>query len=96
MFTGDTRQHVFNSNASSAMSPGSIDRVFPVRSAVSIDPAATPGPRYESNDGFPGMNLSMNSTIAERRQMAQKHSETLRHPSVLIRRQKIINIRNVK
>ncbi|KIW41436.1 uncharacterized protein PV06_06997 [Exophiala oligosperma] len=38
----------------SALSPGSIDRVFPVRSAVTIDPTATPLPRGEQGSGFPG------------------------------------------
>ncbi|KIV82878.1 hypothetical protein PV11_04945 [Exophiala sideris] len=50
----------------SALSPRSIDRVFPIRSAVSIDPTATPMPRGESGSGFPGMRPvagSRNSTI---------------------------------
>ena len=37
------------------LSPGSIDRVFPIRSAVSIDPASTPMPRNETSAGYIGM-----------------------------------------
>ncbi|EXJ76324.1 uncharacterized protein A1O5_00832 [Cladophialophora psammophila CBS 110553] len=39
----------------STLSPGSINRVFPVRSTVSIDPVATPMPRMDSTSGFPEM-----------------------------------------
>jgi light-regulated signal transduction histidine kinase (bacteriophytochrome)/CheY-like chemotaxis protein len=38
------------------MSPSSINRVFPIRSAVSIDPAATPMIQNEPATGFPGFN----------------------------------------
>jgi light-regulated signal transduction histidine kinase (bacteriophytochrome)/CheY-like chemotaxis protein len=72
MFTGLTQQPTvsqsINGNASPTMSPGTIDRVFPVRSVVSMDPTATPAPRLEISDGFPGMNLHIDSGIAERRQ----------------------------
>ena len=51
----------------SVMSPGSIDRVFPIRSAVSIDPNATPMARGESSDGFPGMDGASNAAFASRR-----------------------------
>lgn len=40
------------------MSPTSINRVFPVRSAVSIDPTATPMIQHDSSTGFPGFNLA--------------------------------------
>ena len=36
------------------LSPNVHDRVFPVRSVVSVDPSSTP--RYELADSFPGMN----------------------------------------
>ncbi|KAK5412745.1 hypothetical protein LTR06_005716 [Exophiala xenobiotica] len=42
-------------DAHSNLSPGSVDRVFPIRSAVTIDPTATPMPRGETGSGFPGM-----------------------------------------
>ncbi len=54
----------------SALSPGSIDRVFPIRSAVSIDPNATPMSRQESTDGFPGLRLD-DSSIASRREASR-------------------------
>jgi light-regulated signal transduction histidine kinase (bacteriophytochrome)/CheY-like chemotaxis protein len=83
MFTGLSQQPTVsqsrNGNASPTMSPGTIDRVFPVRSVVSIDPTATPAPRLESSEGFPGMDLHMDSGIAERR---QRTSETARQSSV--------------
>ncbi|EXJ93205.1 hypothetical protein A1O3_01762 [Capronia epimyces CBS 606.96] len=40
------------------MSPGSINRVFPVRSAVSIDPIVTPRPRGDTESSFPDMTLA--------------------------------------
>lgn len=49
------------------ISPGSIDRVFPIRSAVSIDPSATPMPKPESINEYPGMSLGIEGTIAARR-----------------------------
>ena len=53
---------------SSALSPGSIDRVFPIRSVVSVDPHATPMVRQESGDEFPDLRLSHDSGIAARRE----------------------------
>ncbi|EXJ91402.1 hypothetical protein A1O1_04514 [Capronia coronata CBS 617.96] len=72
MFTG--RSDVPPSLARSArpdghdppMSPGSINRVFPIRSAVSIDPAATPLPRGEDGSGFPGMRLPSGGRTTDR------------------------------
>lgn len=49
------------------ISPGSIDRVFPIRSAVSIDPSATPMTRYEYSDGYPGMSLAGEGIPTSRR-----------------------------
>lgn len=40
------------------MSPSSINRVFPIRSTVSIDPSATPLIHTEPSTGFPGFNLA--------------------------------------
>lgn len=83
MFTGLSQQPApsqsRNGHPSPTMSPGTIDRVFPVRSVVSIDSTATPAPRTESSEGFPGMELHMNSGIAERR---QRTSDTTRQASV--------------
>jgi light-regulated signal transduction histidine kinase (bacteriophytochrome)/CheY-like chemotaxis protein len=82
VFTGLSQQPApSSSSASSALSPGSIDRLFPVRSAVSVDPTATLTPRHETSDGFPGMVLDMSSSIAERRQTSQRQSGS-RNPSV--------------
>ena len=41
------------------MSPLATDRVFPIRSVVSVDPAPTSKPRFDTTagDGFPGMSL---------------------------------------
>ncbi len=50
--------------AKATLSPGSIDRVFPIRSAVSIDPAATPMPRVESSGGYPGMRSATGSRMS--------------------------------
>lgn len=50
----------------SALSPKVADRVFPVRSVVSVDPTATPMPRGEGGDGFP--DVSLNGGIESRRQ----------------------------
>ena len=52
-------------------SPGTIDRVFPIRSAVSIDPTATPMARDESGDGFPGMRIPSDAGIAGRRETSR-------------------------
>ncbi|OCT46390.1 phytochrome-like histidine kinase PHY1p [Cladophialophora carrionii] len=49
------------------LSPGSIDRVFPARSAISIDPVATPMPRMDSSSGYPGMSVAA-------RQRASSHT----------------------
>ncbi len=46
---------VGSDNKMSTMSPGSIDRVFPIRSAVSIDPLANPRPQTDPSVGYPGM-----------------------------------------
>ncbi|OAP61981.1 hypothetical protein AYL99_04184 [Fonsecaea erecta] len=48
------------------LSPGSINRVFPVRSTVSIDPVATPMPRMDLGGGYPGMRPPTGSRNASR------------------------------
>ncbi|MCJ1395652.1 Light-sensor Protein kinase [Xylographa bjoerkii] len=54
-----------------ALSPGATDRVFPMRSVVSVDPTPTPlftpAPQSESRgDGFPGMVLPIDPMPARR------------------------------
>lgn len=70
------------------LSPAANDRVFPIRSVVSVDPTPTPSHRSEgSNGGYFGYNaaqsrrysvasLSDTSTSARGRQPADTHSET--------------------
>ncbi|KAK5077969.1 hypothetical protein LTR64_003627 [Lithohypha guttulata] len=68
MFTGlSNKDTPPPSSPGRVVSPGSIDRVFPIRSAVSIDPNATPMSRSESGEGYPGMNLGIEGTLAMRR-----------------------------
>lgn len=61
------------------MSSSITDRVFPVRSAISVDPELTPRVRPEgyTGDGFPGMEISesaSDSGIAKRRPQLNRHS----------------------
>lgn len=45
------------------MSPSATDRVFPIRSVVSVDPSQTPASRVENGeDGFPGIGMARRST----------------------------------
>ena len=61
------------------MSSSITDRVFPVRSAISVDPELTPRVRLEgyTGDGFPGMEISesaSDSGIAKRWPQSNRHS----------------------
>lgn len=59
------------------LSPSVTDRVYPMRSVVSVDPTSTPSIRPEGcgGDGFPGMVLPNNSAnITERRTERRQHS----------------------
>ncbi|KAL8654255.1 MAG: hypothetical protein Q9226_003505 [Calogaya cf. arnoldii] len=50
---------------SSFMGTSADDRVFPMRSLVSVDPSQTPTPRSEQgDDGFPGMVLPRRTTAS--------------------------------
>ena len=51
------------------MSPSATDRVFPIRSVVSVDPTPTPKPRIDTTggDGFPGMSLPSSNTDESKR-----------------------------
>ena len=79
MFTGFSSQDPPAVSASQGfghvISPGSIDRVFPIRSAESIDPMATPMSRSESGDGYPGMTLGGEGTLAARRAQAENRDK---------------------
>ncbi|KAI4263111.1 MAG: hypothetical protein L6R42_001734 [Xanthoria sp. 1 TBL-2021] len=63
---------------SSFMGTSAEDRVFPMRSVVSVDPTQTPVPRSEKgNDGFPGMALPRRSTansVGETIPRSRRHS----------------------
>lgn len=52
------------------MSPSASDRVFPIRSVVSVDPTPTPKPRTDAigGDGFPGMSLPSSTTSEYKRE----------------------------
>ncbi|KAL9604655.1 MAG: hypothetical protein Q9219_000375 [cf. Caloplaca sp. 3 TL-2023] len=62
------------------MSPSVTDRVFPIRSVVSVDPTQTPLARVEnSEDGFPGMSIPRRSTTRSydgSRSNSRRHSMT--------------------
>ncbi|KAL8940196.1 MAG: hypothetical protein Q9216_002947 [Gyalolechia sp. 2 TL-2023] len=59
------------------MSPSITDRVFPVKSVISVDPSQTPSARSEQNDdGFPGMVLPRRNTV---RSTAESISSSRRH-----------------
>jgi light-regulated signal transduction histidine kinase (bacteriophytochrome) len=62
--------------ADSTFSPGTVDRVFPIRSVVSVDSNATPMPRAEGDDHFPGMNLGLEGNLAARRGIVQRETRT--------------------
>ncbi|KAL8767085.1 MAG: hypothetical protein Q9209_006312 [Squamulea sp. 1 TL-2023] len=65
---------------SSVMSPSAEDRVFPIRSVVSVDPNQTPVPRSEHGDeGFPGMALPRRCTagsVGESNPRSRRHSSS--------------------
>ncbi|KIW29944.1 uncharacterized protein PV07_05728 [Cladophialophora immunda] len=63
------------------LSPGSINRVFPVRSTVSIDPVATPMPRMDLAGGYPGMRPPTGSRTASRSILGRVSTST-RHASI--------------
>ncbi|KAI4112638.1 MAG: hypothetical protein LQ345_006242 [Seirophora villosa] len=59
------------------MSPSANDRVFPIRSVVSVDPSQTPAPRSENiEDGFPGMSASRRTTVGS---TSESLSQSRRH-----------------
>lgn len=47
-----------------------MDRVFPIRSVVSVDPTSTPRPRIDTTvgDGFPGMSVPSSTTSESKRE----------------------------
>ena len=69
--TGQT-QEPFSSSPTSAspfapLSPSAQDRVFPIRSVVSVDPNATPSIRSDTLDSFPGLSHASSSTTTLKR-----------------------------
>ena len=60
----------------SPFSPGAVDRVFPIRSMVSVDSTATPMPRGEGEDHFPGMKLGLEGGRVARRGINLKESRS--------------------
>ena len=64
------------------LSPTATDRVFPIRSVISVDPTATPKAKQEasSEDGFPGMALP--SSVASDGKISTCPSSNSRDPSV--------------
>lgn len=68
------------------MSSSSTDRVFPIRSVISVDPTPTPRSRLQGHtgDGFQGLEISdsaSDSSISQRQRPSLPHSTTssLRH-----------------
>ena len=58
----------------SSFSPGTVDRVFPIRSVVSVDSNATPMPRGEEEEHFPGMKMGLEGELATKRGFSQTDS----------------------
>lgn len=90
MFTGRSDRELDASGSdyagrhdlSLAKSPDSVDRVFPIRSAISIDPVATPLPRRDSSGGFPGMRPVLGSRGLSRSLLEGRAKPTPRAMSV--------------
>ncbi|KIX98344.1 uncharacterized protein Z520_05645 [Fonsecaea multimorphosa CBS 102226] len=84
MFTGrsDTEPLVSPSPSAKSddsrltLSPASINRVFPVRSTVSIDPVATPIPRVDLGGDYPGMRPPTRPRNASRPIMGRMSTST--------------------
>lgn len=57
------------------MSPAATDRVFPIRSVISVDPNPTPKARVDSNTGdyFQGMSFPDPNTVTSDRQGGRRH-----------------------
>ncbi|KAL8991687.1 MAG: hypothetical protein Q9169_007746 [Polycauliona sp. 2 TL-2023] len=75
-----TNSSPFSSSVSEAsfMGTSAGDRVFPMRSVVSVDPTQTPVPRSEQGeDGFPGMALprrGTTSSVGDANPRSRRHS----------------------
>ncbi|MCJ1400557.1 Light-sensor Protein kinase [Xylographa trunciseda] len=75
----DTQLPSSQDESRGTLSPGATDRVFPMRSLVSVDPTPTPlftpAPRSESRgDGFPGMVVPADSIPARRQPGSRRQS----------------------
>ncbi|KAL8832284.1 MAG: hypothetical protein Q9170_004941 [Blastenia crenularia] len=72
-----SNSNISRSTDSPLMSPSITDRVFPVRSVVSVDPSRTPTARTEGNeDNFPGMAIPRRSMM---RSTGDSTSNSRRH-----------------
>lgn len=92
MFTGNKDVPPSPSGSTTGVSsPGVVDRVFPIRSAVSIDHNATPMNRSSSSDGYPGLTLGGEGTLAGRRAQNESNgkSDEPASPSPYSRRKSI-------
>ena len=64
------------------LSPGVADRVFPIRSVISVDPTSTPQARPEgAGDGFPDMVLPSESRAASRHRAGSNQSGVSGNPT---------------
>ena len=69
-------------SAERPLSRSTTDRVFPIKSVISVDPTSTPGTKTNSTggDGFPGMSVP--SDVASESRRASRQSSTVGGPSV--------------
>jgi light-regulated signal transduction histidine kinase (bacteriophytochrome) len=58
-----------STRSASPFSPGAVDRVFPIRSVVSVDATATPTRRGDGEDHSPGTKLGLEGGLAARRRI---------------------------
>jgi hypothetical protein len=56
------------------LSPTTQDRVFPIRSVVSLDPNPTPSVRSDAEDHYPGMSASESGFSGKRRSDTRRYS----------------------
>src|SRR5947209_5341245 len=61
-----------STRSDSPFSPGAVDRVFPMRSVVSVDPTATPMPHGDGEVNFLGVKLEPERGLAARREINLK------------------------
>ena len=64
-----------------SLSPGATDRVFPIRSVVSVDPNSTPLARGNAGDGFPGLSGPLSDVGSTLRRSSTRRSSDARTSS---------------